>query len=39
MRSAFTCDYAAKERHAGGFTEAVDWALLFADNGQIFTHG
>jgi hypothetical protein len=35
---AFRGDHAAKERHAGVFTEAVDWAFLFANNRQVLTH-
>jgi hypothetical protein len=30
--------HAAEKRHARGFTEAVDWAFLFANNGQVVTH-
>ena len=34
----FASHDAAKEGHARGFAEAVDWAFVLADNGQIFTH-
>src|SRR5713101_3225567 len=35
---AFTGNHGAEKRHAGRFTEAVDWAFLFANNRQVFAH-